>query len=383
MKILKRFKVIADLKNLEDFNSYLKENKNSFRELNENNNELAELIKNKFLLLESINQTDLDRNLKKDYFNEKSNFSISFWTKRGYSEEEAKQTISKAQKKNSLNSPVVKKEDRQVLIDYYIKRGYSKEEGEIQRKLYCQKHSGWSKEYYIDKGFSEEEALLNVSEFQKQNALKFSKKNKENPEEYKARTETQLEYWLKKGLSEEEAKLALKNRQQTFTIDKCIERHGKEEGTKKWKNRQEKWKNTIFEKHGCIANGMSISANKFIEDLINNIPDNLLDKCKFGKNEKFIKDFKTKKAYKYDFTFNDKIIEYNGDYWHANPEKYKDGQSISYPGNIKTVNEIWERDKVKNDLANKYNYDLLIIWESDYIKNKEKIIEDCKKFLEI
>jgi hypothetical protein len=53
--------------------------------------------------------------------------------------------------------------------------------------------------------------------------------------------QTQIGYWLKKGLSEQEAKSKLKERQITFSLDICINKHGEEKGKLIWQKRQQKW----------------------------------------------------------------------------------------------------------------------------------------------
>lgn len=103
-------------------------------------------------------------------------------------------------------------------------------------------------EFWIFRGWSEEEALEKISEIQRKNCLKFHKKRKENPELYIGYNDTSIEYYLKKGLSEEDAKAALKERQATFTLEKCIKRHGLEEGTRIFNERQDKWQNTLNSK---------------------------------------------------------------------------------------------------------------------------------------
>ena len=67
------------------------------------------------------------------------------------------------------------------------------------------------------------------------------------------------------------------------------------------------------------------------------------------------------------------LVEYNGDYWHCNPNKY-DKDYIHTKKN-KTALEIWEYDSNKLDLAKINGYHCEVIWESDYKKNK-KIIND-------
>ena len=72
------------------------------------------------------------------------------------------------------------------------------------------------------------------------------------------------------------------------------------------------------------------------------------------------------------------LIEYNGDYWHCNPKKYKSNY-FNHKKN-KTASEIWEYDKNKLYLAEKHNYNCEVIWESDYKKNKYIIYKIIKKY---
>lgn len=66
-----------------------------------------------------------------------------------------------------------------------------------------------------------------------------------------------------------------------------------------------------------------------------------------------------KKRYHIDFILNDKIIEYNGDFWHQDKEK----------------------EIVKNKFFRKKGFFILNIMDSDYKKNPEKVIKKCIKFL--
>jgi hypothetical protein len=70
------------------------------------------------------------------------------------------------------------------------------------------------------------------------------------------------------------------------------------------------------------------------------------------------------------------LVEYNGDYWHCNPKKY-DKNYLNIKKN-KTAKEIWEYDKNKLYLAKNNGYNCEVIWESDYKKNKNIIIELIK-----
>ena len=62
------------------------------------------------------------------------------------------------------------------------------------------------------------------------------------------------------------------------------------------------------------------------------------------------------------------IIEFNGDYWHANPDSYKASDLIHYRfGNI-TAEDIWNKDLKKKKLAESKGYNIITIWEKE-IKN--------------
>lgn len=70
------------------------------------------------------------------------------------------------------------------------------------------------------------------------------------------------------------------------------------------------------------------------------------------------------------------IIEYFGDYWHANPIKYKPDYFNGKKN--QTAQQIWDYDKNKIDLIKSYDYNLEIIWERDLkidYKPLENILE--------
>lgn len=59
---------------------------------------------------------------------------------------------------------------------------------------------------------------------------------------------TTIDYYLTRGYSERKAKEMFRERQNTFSLEKCIQRHGNDEGFRVWKKRQEKWQNTLLQK---------------------------------------------------------------------------------------------------------------------------------------
>lgn len=189
------------------------------------------------------------------------------------------------------------------------------------------------------------------------------------------------EYWMNKGMPEEDAILTVSKKQKTFSLDICIEKRGEIEGKKIWLDRQKLWKSKVFNENTHIGGGRSMIADELILTLIDITRLLKIDNCiLYGKKEKFIKT-KNGNAYKYDLTFNTikKIIEFNGDYWHCNPQLYE----AEYINRVKMIsaNDIWEYDKSKIDAANNHGYEVLTIWESDYRKDSRGEIKKCIDFI--
>lgn len=231
---------------------------------------------------------------------------------------------------------------------------------DLQRK----ERSPYSKEFYISRGYSEEFASEQVSQFAKMD------KNHS----------TTLEYWLDKTDGDiEKAEELLKDRQTTFSLDKCIKRYGEVEGRKRWQMRQKKWKSKVFNKDTHIGRGTSQISEIFFYNLKSNIDNLKKYSILEGKNEKFIHD--GTQAYKYDFTIKEikKIIEFNGDYWHCNPNKYEDDYYHSVKQ--KLASDLWEYDTYKRELAESHGYSVLVIWESDYKQDPEGEIQKCLNFI--
>lgn len=86
-----------------------------------------------------------------------------------------------------------------------------------------------------------------------------------------------------------------------------------------------------------------------------------------------------KKTYIPDFLVNENIIiEVFGDFWHANPQNYSEGDIVY--SNI-TAKKIWERDFLKKTALENAGYNVYIIWQdeinTDYEKVKEILNEIC------
>jgi len=196
-----------------------------------------------------------------------------------------------------------------------------------------------------------------------------------------------LEYWLKMTEGDvEKAKKLLKERQSTFSKDICIEKYGEEEGVKVWQERQDKWQNTLkskspeeidrINKKKCPGTFRTKSYSKISQKLFWSIHKIIKDDFKEihfattinnGKNNEYIVNrFDGRKAL-LDFYIkdNNKVIEFDGDYWHG----------------VKKGNQ--ERDAIREKMILKENsnFDTFHVKECDYNNDKGKTIKDCLNFI--
>ena len=86
------------------------------------------------------------------------------------------------------------------------------------------------------------------------------------------------------------------------------------------------------------------------------------------------------KLYRVDYVLNKKIIEFNGDFWHANPILYEKSDIVR-KNPIQTADEIWENDARRIQSLEKLGYQVKVVWEHDYRANPQKIVCECIEFL--
>lgn len=243
-----------------------------------------------------------------------------------------------------------------------------------------------NKEFWIKKGFSEEESMAKAYETIERNREKLRVYRKDDPNFMKGKSSCSLEYWINKGFSEEDATVKLKERQSTFTLEKCVEKHGDVEGRKRFDERQKNWSIKIEKmyKEGkftkfCSTNYSNIERELWKSIIIKmNLNDNEYNSC--TNNKVFFRHFpEIKRTFSYDFRYKNKIIEFNGVLWHCKPSLWKDDE-ICHIRNI-TAKEIWEKDKLKIESIQNKGWEVLIVWEDEYKKDKKTIVQKCIDFL--
>lgn len=240
---------------------------------------------------------------------------------------------------------------------------WGKELGEKKWKEYCDKHSKIaSKEYFITK-YGEENGLqiYHDSRAITKNGMikKYGEKNglkKWNEYCNKQRYTCSLEYFIKE--------------------------YGETVGKEKYNNFCEQritnggWSQKSYSQ---ISKELFTHIKKYLND--NKIQNQLL----YGENELYIRNNIKDIGYKIDFYDKTKnlIIEFQGDYWHCNPNLY----NKNFINEVKqlTAEEIWEYDQNKKDfICQELNNPIYLqIWESDYRKNPNKILSDILLYYNI
>ena len=194
---------------------------------------------------------------------------------------------------------------------------------------------------------------------------------------------TTIEFFTSKGLSEEEAKLQLKARQTTFSLKKCIDKYGEELGNTAWKNRQNKWQETLTNKSDdelARINRSKMWKSGSTQKLEEEIYSILRSDFEIERQFQMLKENR-RHSFSYDMKIGNVLIEINGDYWHANPVLYESKSEFKRPNGIMTSEQIWQKDEQKRNFAISKGFLVYYIWEKDFHENKEKTIELCKNYL--
>ena len=155
-------------------------------------------------------------------------------------------------------------------------------------------------------------------------------------------------------------------------IDTFIRKYGLETGTLKY----EEYITNAYSPYSKISQELFWAIEK---KLIFRVDSYFAEKNKeFGKMR-----IDTKTYYKYDYVIPKLklCIEFNGDIYHGNPTIYTPSDIPKYRGNKKTALELWERDTSKNKVIEDCGYVVLTIWETDFRKNPEDIINKCVEYI--
>lgn len=74
------------------------------------------------------------------------------------------------------------------------------------------------------------------------------------------------------------------------------------------------------------------------------------------------------------------IFEFDGDYYHANPNRFSPDDVVSIAKDKKLkASDIWMRDKMKAQTAEDLGFEVCRVWENDYKSNKGVVMDRCHK----
>ena len=126
--------------------------------------------------------------------------------------------------------------------------------------------------------------------------------------------------------------------------------------SKRWASYNKEKKLELIHKwthqEGCISK----LENKIV-NMLNNLNIPIETQFKFSKY-----------FHKYDIYIKNTnvLVEIQGDFWHANPQKYNENDILNFPGNKQiAVKDIWKKDLQNIHYAESQGYKVIQIWEQD------------------
>lgn len=237
---------------------------------------------------------------------------------------------------------------------------------------YKQKVYGWSEEQF--KEFNKRRAVTLENMITKHGVEEGTRKYQEYCSR-QAYAGCCLEYFVEKH-GEVQGNIIWKEvcRRKSNNLENFILRYGLEEGEIRW--------------HEFVKNKPSNFYSSISQELFTTLENTIGSsdiKCRYGLDEFGVYDKVHGRYYKYDFCLLEqkKIIEFNGTYWHADPRYYSSEEVICYPMGVeKKACDVWLADDIKHQCAKRNGFDVFVVWESDYIENAERVLEECVNFIE-
>ena len=273
--------------------------------------------------------------------------------------------------KNKLSVPTLENcirkhgevKGREVFEEYKRKQAYTNS-FEYKKEKY-----GWSKEQYDE--YNKSRAVTYENLIKKHGLDEGERIWKQYCERQSYTSTTQ---YLKETFSDDKVNeiQLLKSRQLEGFISKYGEKQGKELYNKYLENTNDRKTYSKFSKD-------------FFDELSEELKKSKIDvRMCYGDNEHW-RYSNSKKIYFFDFYIPEirYVIEFNGDYWHCNPQKYD--ESYEHTLRHMSAKEIWKIDEERyNVIKNELGYNLTIIWEHDVRYNRKQIIlnliKDIKKY---
>ena len=271
-------------------------------------------------------------------------------------------------------------------LQYHLKEAHNLTTREYKKQNPGKKvmtgHSKRTLEYWYYRGFSLEESLEKIKEFQKTGKSRFIEKKVQKgmtvdlaQEEWNKKQAKNsirsVEYYVSRGCSLAEAEEKVSSNQKTYSaLSKKFTGKKHTEATKKAIS--EKVKKAIE------AEGVFNRVAKFYQGQVG-IRSGGEIKC-FLKLKQHLPKLMANVEIGgkiVDMVIGDLAIEYYGDFWHRNPEKY----SKDYYARGLLTEAVWKRDQERRERIEEEGYAVFIIWEKDWLRDSNSIILEIKKYI--
>lgn len=235
----------------------------------------------------------------------------------------------------------------------------------------------WTIEHWVKRGHSHEEAILKISEIQRNNTIK---RKPEGYLEHSKKIKHSNDYWLALGYSLEEAEQLRYPYLLQMLCNKegFIFRHGEVEGEIKY-SQSIASKYESFKKNPILVPRVSKESLKFLVPIYKycrklGIPKQWIYFGIGGSKEFFIrKDGQENAGYFYDFVITNLniIIEYHGTFWHPR-------EDIQWRNGYFSQEEAIQKDIDKQLLAENRNMCYNVVWSDD---NKQEQLNKLKSII--
>lgn len=184
----------------------------------------------------------------------------------------------------------------------------------------------------------------------------------------------------KERMTEEQYINWRKSMKKVFTLDWYKEKYG-EDGENKYNERNKLVSDKCYwKKYNKEVNRNNYS--KVSQELFWEIYRQINNRYKNIYFMELNHEYSCSTQFNFDFVVvdNKKVIEFNGDKWHANPQIYEENDKpLDFID--KTAKELWEHDKIKHEKAIKNGYQIKVVWEKDYYEKKDQIILECIRYI--
>jgi very-short-patch-repair endonuclease len=322
----------------------------------------------------------------------RSNASLKFYIDRCFTEDRAKEILSQRQSTVSLDSfiKLYGREKGKIKFDSYVNKWKESISKHDKKELY----KNWknSPESYTNKINPQTGEIYKEDEIREKIKDDLSKGFRKVWQEYrmglreKSFLNTTKEYYISKGFGDEEASKMLLERQSTFSLEKCIQKHGDLKGKEIFDKRNEKWLNTLDKKSDDEKKSIMLRKcrnfprySKESTDLFDDLMERLGPieyKTFYADDEMILWDRIDKRPYFFDFSIPALkiIIEYNGSAFHPNKQVLSDSQWNDWkcPFTKQSAEEKHKKDEVKLNFARSCGYEILVIWDMQEYENKIK-----------